>query len=139
MIELVAIPRHMVPTMWPKVQPFVEAAAHRGRSIESADEYRDSCRERKRQLWAIMDISNDNDVVGCVITEIYDTTAGRTCALPIASGKEHHIASVLDTIEAWAREQDCTRLEGCGRLGWSRTLAAFGWKPVSVTIEKELV
>jgi len=121
---------------WPLVEAWVEAAASDVASWSTAD-WRHKVETGHAQLWLIRLRSA---LSGVIITEIYDTAAGKTCALPIVGGTHlKQSLPVLADIEAWAREQGCTRLQGDGREGWVRALQSLGWRPVSVQIAKELI
>lgn len=87
---------------------------------------------RDMQLWGVR---IDGRTVGAVVTEVY----GETCAMPYVAGER--IAEwlhLLSVIEAWAKANGCTRLEGNGRAGWERMLKRQGWRVVQVTVAKEL-
>ena len=120
---------------WPVVEQWVEAAASEISSW-SADDWLRKIESAHAQLWLIR---VGSVYTGVIITEIYDTAAGKTCALPIVGGSHLNASlSVLEEIERWAKEQGCTRLQGDGREGWVRALRCLGWHPVSVQIAKEL-
>lgn len=104
--------------------------------METVDSYKARCLERSAQLWLI---SDQNQVVGCGITEIYPTPKGMTCAVPVIGAVSmEHVVPLFETIEQWARSEGCVRLEGFGRQGWVRALKPFGWKPLSVVVEKDI-
>lgn len=120
---------------WPLVEPWVEAAASDIASWSAAD-WKQKVKTRHAQLWLVR---IGSVLTGVIITEIYDTAAGKTCALPIVGGSHlKQSLPVLEEIEAWAKEQGCTRLQGDGRFGFIRALKAIGWQPVSIQIAKEL-
>lgn len=127
---------HDARRLWPQVRGWVEAAASDTASW-TADDWLGRVLNGHAQLWLIV---IGSDVRGVFITEIYDTAVGKTCALPIVAGEKLGTGAlcVLSTIEAWAKEQACTRLQGDGREGWVRALKALGWRPVSVQIEKRI-
>lgn len=105
--------------------------------LETAETYKARCLDRSAQLWLIAD---QDQVVGCGITEIYPTNKGMTCAVPVlaAASFEDAVTPLFGTIEQWAREQGCVRLQGYGRMGWVRALKPHGWRPRAVEIEKDI-
>lgn len=120
---------------WPFVEPWVELAASDTASW-SASDWRRKIETQHAQLWLIR---LGSVLTGVIISEIYDTAAGKTCALPIVGGSHlKESLPVLDEIEAWAKEQGCTRLQGDGREGWVMALKSIGWRPVSIQIAKEI-
>jgi predicted RNA binding protein YcfA (HicA-like mRNA interferase family) len=137
-IVLVAKPAPINDDDWTPVEHWVKAALRRGVSTEDAVSYRVSCETGKRQLWHLM---IGHLITGVVISEVYDHPHGLTVALPVTAGEDMAAAvdPILSTIEFWARDIGAKRLEGNGRFGWIKVLKAYGWKPVRVTIAKELV
>ena len=136
MIDLVPTPAPLVPSRWAEVEPYVARALVKGASLSSVEAFKASCEDRTRQLWVIRE---DGATTGCIITEVYDTAKGLTCALPVAAGMDRHIDPGIACIEAWARAEGCVRMEFSGRPGWQRRMKAAGWTPLTVTLEKELV
>jgi hypothetical protein len=115
----------------------VRSAVEEGALVETVESYKARCLDRSAQLWLIRD---HDQVSGAAITEVYDTIKGLTCAVPVvaAVSMEEAIVPVLDAIERWARAEGCVRLEGFGRQGWVRALKPYGWRPLSVVIEKDI-
>ena len=136
MTTLVPIQTDAFGEWWPQTEPLALQALYNARSLLTLDELYTSLKTGTRQLWLIM---SDHDVVGCVITEIYPTQRGLTCAMPIAAGRDDHIGPCLEVIEAWARSEGCARMEFVGRMGWVRRMKRYGWQTMSMTIEKELI
>ena len=134
-VSLEPLPPDMLAAYWPAVAGWVRAAASETASWTSSDWY-GRIADGHAQLWMIR---MGFVPTGVIITEIYDTAAGKTCALPIVGGSHlNESLPVLDVIEDWAKEQGCTRMQGCGREGWVRALKGLGWRPVSVEIAKDL-
>lgn len=93
-------------------------------------------RSRDMQVWAVR---QDGRTRGVVCTEVYDTAAGLTCAIPVVAGEGFdEWWPLIRVIEAWARERGCVRLEGVGRPGWDRKLRHDGWRRVAVNCAKDL-
>jgi hypothetical protein len=85
-------------------------------------------------MWVVW---SGEKMTGVLVTEIYDTARGTTCAIPVVGGGAlEDSLDVLDTIEAWAKEQGCVRLRGEGRSGWSRALKPKGWVKLTEQVEK---
>jgi hypothetical protein len=122
---------------WVAIEHWVRLALKRGLSTEDAASYRASCERGQRQLWHVV---TDDRVSGVVISEVYDHPEGLTVAMPVTAAESLNdsMPMVLATIEWWARDMGAKRLEGNGRLGWLKALKPYGWKPVRVTIAKDL-
>jgi hypothetical protein len=132
-VSLVPIQPADLDAYWPIVSSWVGAAASDIASW-SADDWKRKVETSHAQLWLVR---LGPIVTGVIITEIYDTAAGKTCALPIVGGTHmKESLPVLDAIESWAKSEGCTRLQGDGRKGWVKALQNIGWRPVSVQVEK---
>lgn len=136
-LSLEPIAGPLVATAWALAEPWVRSAVERGALIETSESYKARCTAESAQLWLIV---QEARVVGAGITEIYDTPKGLTCAVPVlaAVSFEEALKPLFETVEAWARTEGCVRLEGYGRPGWSRALKPYGWRPLSVVIEKDI-
>lgn len=118
--------------VWPFVSGWVDAALMESHSPVELGAIRGKIASRDMQLWGVR---AGSETVGAVVTEIY----GTTCAIPYVAGKGlSDWLHLLIVIEAWAKRNGCTRLEGNGRVGWERALKRDGWKVVQVTIAKEI-
>lgn len=121
---------------WPLAERWVRDAVRAGATIETVEDYRARCAARTAQLWTIVE---DGQFIGCGITEIYDTSKGQTCGIPILScDRFEALAALFDVLEQWAKAEGCVRLEGYGRQGWCRALKAKGWRVVAACIEKDI-
>lgn len=105
--------------------------------LRSPDEWLERIESKDAQLWLIRKGQN---IAGCVITEIYDTRRGKTCAMPVTAADDMAAAIpvVLDVIGRWAKEHGCQRLEGVGRRGWARALKAYGWRELVTVVEARI-
>lgn len=137
MIRLVPKAAPIAETTRAAVSGWLSAALARCAASETLADVIASLQDRTRQLWLI---EKDGHTTGAVVTEVYETQRGRTCAVPYAGGVEMPatIKVVLDTVEAWARSEGCVRLEVDGRRGWERMLKPHGWEPRLVRMAKEL-
>lgn len=136
-VRLIPRPAPISDEVWTLSEHWVARALKRGKSVEDAASYLASCQTGKRQLWQL---ETDGRVSGVIISEVYAHPDGETVALPVTAGigMAQSLETVLSTIEFWARDIGAKRLEGNGRFGWTKILKSHGWKPVCVTIAKEL-
>lgn len=132
---LLPVPSPEVGAKWHLAEPWVRSAVNEGALSTTAEDWKASCLARKAQLWLIC----APEIVGCGITEIYETAKGLTCGVPILAAADFaDLEALFDTVESWARAEGCVRLEGFGRQGWVRALKTVGWRPIATVIEKDL-
>jgi len=126
----------LTPKAWPLVEKWVLAALKRGKANQTVAEIKDALATKSMQLWLAWD---GERAKGCCITELYDSAQGKTCNLVVVAGIQFKRWQPLtETIKAWARENDCTRLEASGRPGWERMAAKDGWAKIRTTVEVRL-
>ena len=129
------VPSHEVGATWHVAEPWIADAIQRQAIRDTAETFRGLCADGSAQLWLVI----DGGVAGAILTEIYDTTKGKTCHILAAAGRflDHGDMS-LDMIERWARAEGCVRIEETGRRGWLRALKRHGWREAAVIMEKNL-
>lgn len=134
--RLVPIPSTRLDLFWPDLVGFVDAAAKATASVQSIEGIKAKIASRNMQLWAIR---VGKQTAGAVVTEIYDTAAGKTCGVPYLGGEGMtDWLHLLGTIEAWAKANGCVRTESVCRVGWERALRRFGWEKITITVAKTL-
>lgn len=122
---------------WPHIRAWVAASVRDSASAHKAEDIYREIAQRRMQLWVIW--AANCRITGVIVTEVYDTAAGMTCALPVAGGEMmQESLPVLKIIEKWAKEQGCVRLRGEGRAGWERALKPLGWRKITTQMEKLL-
>lgn len=75
---------------------------------------------------------------GVAITEIIEYPRKRVLHVFLAAGELDQLVDMIDSAEQWGRTQRCTSLTMSGRFGWQRVLDKHGFKPVLVTMEREV-
>jgi hypothetical protein len=127
----------LVDDKWHFAESWVKSAVEEYALLETVGSYKTRCVEGTAQLWLIVD---HDQVVGAAITEVYNTPAGLTCAVPVvaAVSLDEALVPCFEQIESWARAEGCTRMSGYGRLGWVGALKPYGWRPRAVEIEKDI-
>lgn len=121
--------------VWPLVEWRVVKALRKCGDTHTSDDFYERCMSETAQLWLINESSR---VTGLVITEIYASRRGKTCAIPVAAGSMTAMGVVFEVVIPWAREASCTRLEVLGRNGWVKALKSRGFKPLATIVEAEI-
>lgn len=75
---------------------------------------------------------------GVAITEIIVYPRKRVLHIFLAAGEMDQLTDMIESAEQWGRTQGCTSLTMAGRFGWQRVLDKHGFKPVLVTMEREI-
>lgn len=75
---------------------------------------------------------------GVAVTEIIVYPRKRVLHIFLAAGEMDQLLDMIESAEQWGRTQGCTSLTMSGRMGWQRVLNKQGFKPVLVTMEREI-
>lgn len=94
----------------------------------------DRIAKREWILWLVF----NGDVQAILATELYfDVGGAKRCRIPFCTGDgARGWVHLLDGIEAWAREEGCTKLDMIARKGWAKHLPDY--RMTHVVLEKDL-
>jgi len=74
-----------------------------------------------------------------IVTEVLTYPRLKALHAFLVAGDMTELLEILQPqIEAFAREQGCSRLSCAGRFGWTRVLPNHGWKNDCAVLTKEL-
>lgn len=106
---------------WPLAEPWIAKALRRSDCV-STDACRGFIAEGKWHLF--MAIGEGCEAV-CV-AEIQQYPLRKVLSIYVCTGKDHtRWVKHLDQIEAWAREQGCSRVVAFARKGWAKLLPKY--------------
>jgi hypothetical protein len=81
-----------------------------------------------------------NSIVGCEVTKIVAYPSRRVlCSLFTAGDRMRDWREpMMELLGRYARDVDCTAIEGQGRPGWVKMLEPYGVRPIAMLFEKEI-
>ena len=133
-MNLILVEWNDAPKYWTQIEKWVEDA------LESSLGYRAhdillNVVKGDMQLW----LAEENGIQACAVTQLLQYPRARICSVVVIAGKEmdnwiHFETDVL----RWAKEMGCKAIEGKGRKGWERKMAASGYVPVFVVYRKDI-
>ena len=74
----------------------------------------------------------------CLVTEIVVYPQKKVLNVFLGGGELDEILGMHADVIAWAKGQGCEAITISGREGWKRALKSHGWKPLHVTMTKEI-
>lgn len=119
--------------VWPVVAPILIRAI-RIYGEYTLEEVFEDLIARKKQLW----VGGKTSITAVLITEIFNQDNGqRFCHVSLCAG-DGAIDCIphLETVEKWAKESGCNRIEIAGRRGWAKLLKDY--KVKKITLKKDL-
>ena len=130
-----AVVREDIPALWHIIEPMLEQALeYSPERFDTVDIYADLLTS-KLSLWIAIE---DEEIVSCAVIRIYDTPLTRVLSLDYLAGKdmESWLNEGHETINRYAYDNKCRRMECRGRPGWSKPLKGLGWEAVAVCYER---
>lgn len=109
---------HMVwSDLWPLLAPAVKRSPDKPNVLAQL-------LAKDAQLWAVYE---GGKPVAAIVTKVQDGEE-RRCLLWLVGGSrvKEWATQFIGILEAWARENGCVALWGCGRKGWHRVAPLFG-------------
>jgi hypothetical protein len=116
---------------WRRSEPWLAAALAQAGGTHGLGDVRRLVETGKAQLWAAADAA--------VVTLVEHDPCERRLLVWLAGGRLGTLlGDLLPHLEAWAREQGCSRLLLIGRAGWERAMKPMGYAPLARVIAKDL-
>lgn len=131
---LYGIEAHDIDRVWPAVAHDIEESAKTSRGKFVAEDIYNELKGKTCQLW----VWESATARGVFITQIHNYKRNRVCWIRIATGHNYQewIAEVMQTIEAWAKENGCEAMELLARPGWTKILKDY--EMTHIYLEKAL-
>lgn len=128
------VPTPLLGALWPQVATLVAAVVERADGRWTLDDVTSRLVTGDWQLWVVW----DGEVRAVIATELMVEASGmRVARIVFATGSgAARWAHLIAEIEAWARTQECVKLEMMARKGWARHLPDY--KMSHVLLERDL-
>ena len=127
-----------LPTIWPAVQQLIQTAMIVD-DFEIIDPgfYWERINDERMQLWCLYD---QEGLHGVMLTEVVKFQGEVICNIPVCAGAdiEEWTEFLAGTLEPWAMEQGCTRIEFSCRKGIAKVLARHSYYVSNVILTKHL-
>lgn len=131
-----AIPREEVWRVWPGVAEWIDSAYKAADEIMPLD-ILDQLRSGHRQLWVAW--GDEQRVLCAVLTRIVQLRSGRALQVTGCGGEQvERWSDLITTLESFAKDEGCTKIQVSGRPGWARLYRNSGYRATRVVIEREL-
>jgi hypothetical protein len=128
MIEIFRVPAGMAYAAWPEVAPLLAPAIEmsEGRHTVATTLSRVST----GHMTCLVALSAARPIMGCII-QVALYPAEKWLQIPFCGGSRmgEWLPQLMDTIDAFAYNEQCVGVEISGRRGWVRVLAPYGYVP----------
>lgn len=131
------VPKKFLNSVWPDVVRVLgKSVATSSGKYDLSDIYEGILKD-DYVLWVVLD---EDELVAAITTRIAVYPGKRGMAMDWIGGSRmsEWLPSVQRVMTKYARDNECTHLEGYGRKAWGRWLAKYGWEPEYIAYRMEL-
>jgi|TARA_R110000803_G_C11919889_1_gene314204 hypothetical protein len=136
-----AVPREALDIVWQDVAYMLaKAVATSSGRFHVDDIYRD-LENGVYSLWLAIDEDNkESKVVAAITTRIISYPNKKSLAMDWIGGSKmsEWMPVAMKKLTQFAKDCDCTHLEGYGRKAWMRVLKKYNWKPDYIAYKMEI-
>ena len=82
----------------------------------------------------------EDQVIAAFTTRIYEVPQARVCSVEWVGGEQMELWAdqAVEIIEDYGRAAGCNKVEGHGRMGWSKLMKKHDWKFLAISHEKDI-
>lgn len=124
---------------WSTLSVLLQKVIEHGQGESTLTDYLKKILNEYVQCWAVVD--NELNIIGAGLTQYLQYSQYKTLHIIAFSGSNFEEQSkVFPTVEQFARDSGCARIEMWGRKGWIKTLPKFvdGWEEAYIVMSKKL-
>lgn len=141
-VSVIPIYPEEIDKYWGLVEFLIAEALKYGGSYADLSHVKADLKKDTMQLFIMYGVDDDGEskVFGCCTTRIfgnpnYDELQGCIC-----TGKKQHlwVDELIATLERFAKDNGCKRLNMLGRPGWKKIVDKHGWKVKHYQYQKEI-
>lgn len=118
----------------------IQSALDQGHAEEDLSVLAEQVFKGLKQMWVCLpdDAEDLNNVSTTLLTELIQYPGRKICEISYLGGDYLADLDQLETIEDWAKNNDCDSMRVVGRDGWQRVLKPKGYQKWYTVIGKDL-
>ena len=132
-----AVPKEAVGAVWDDVARVMNKSVDTSNGKYHIDDLFHGIQSDLYVLWVIME---EEEVIAAITTRIIEYPGKRAMAMDWIGGSKmgKWLPIAQETLEKFAKDNNCTHLEGYGRKAWGRWLGKYGWNPEYIAYRMEI-
>ncbi len=124
---------------WPTISNLLSKVLEHGQGESTLTDYMQKILNNYAQCWVVVD--EGFNIIGAGLTEFMHYKQHKTLHIIAFSGSNFEEQSkVFPTVEQFAKDTGCARIEMWGRKGWVTQLPKYvpGWKEAYIVMSKDI-
>ena len=132
-----AVPKEALGSVWADVARVMDKSVETSNGKYHIDDLYHGIQNNLYVLWVIME---EEKVIAAITTRIIEYPGKRAMAMDWIGGSKmgKWLPIAQETLERFAKDNNCTHLEGYGRKAWGRWLGKYGWNPEYIAYRMEI-
>ena len=135
-----AVPREAIDIVWGDVSSMLNKAIETSGGKYHIDDIYQHLTEGYYNLWLIIDEGKEEKVIAAITTRIIQYPSKKAMAMDWIGGKRmmEWLPIAMDKLTSFAKDCDCSHLEGYGRKAWLKVLKKYNWNPEYIAYRMEI-
>ena len=135
-----AVPREAIDIVWGDVSSMLNKAIETSGGKYHIDDIYQHLTEGYYNLWLIIDESKEEKVIAAITTRIIQYPSKKAMAMDWIGGKRmmEWLPIAMERLISFAKDCDCSHLEGYGRKAWLKVLKKYNWNPEYIAYRMEI-
>jgi len=131
------VPLEVVDQIWDNISKILEKSIATSKGKFSMNDIYDRVMSREYVLWVC---TIDDEIVAAITTRLIAYPKKMSMAMDWIGGTKmsEWLPLAQETLEKYAKHNNCSHLEGYGRKAWGRWLQKYGWEPDYIAYRMEL-
>ena len=91
-------------------------------------------------LWIVADHDKDDEIIAAITTRLILYPQSNAMAMDWIGGKRmmEWLPIAMEKLSSFAKDCDCSHLEGYGRKAWMKILKKYNWEPEYIAYRMEI-
>lgn len=137
-IDIATVAEDKIRFIYPAVRELIERACEASLGRDSPAKVLEDLAVSRKQLWIVAD-TDEETILGIVITEVAETEDGTVVSVPLMAGHDYKLwVDKVDFLEYFALKINAVRIETWARPGSAKLLREQGFREARRLMIKEI-
>ena len=135
-----AVPREAIDIVWGDVSNMLNKAIETSKGKYHIDDIYQDLMKGYYNLWLIVDNKEGEKVIAAITTRIIEYPNRKAMAMDWVGGKRmmEWLPIAMEKLSSFAKDCECSHLEGYGRKAWMKILKKYNWEPEYIAYRMEI-